>query len=137
MATKPREGGGELFYLNEDGNKQDAELHEEILREGNDAPGKSHLGRDQGPHPPPGVAEYAAPFEFDPLAAPPLPSRRSPSCAQIHHAGLSRNPLRQGPQTNAGLGVPPRPACVRSLDGDVTRRSPASWPRSSMAGRAG
>jgi hypothetical protein len=57
--------------------------------------------------------------------------------AEIHHAGLSRNPLRQGPQTNADLGVPRRPACVRSLDGEVTRRSPASWPRSSMAGRAG
>jgi hypothetical protein len=33
MATKPRKGGGELYYLDEDGNKQDAELHEEILGE--------------------------------------------------------------------------------------------------------
>ena len=33
MATKPREGGGELFYLDEHGNQQDAALHEEILGE--------------------------------------------------------------------------------------------------------
>ena len=33
MATKPRKGGGELFYLDEHGNKQDAALHEEILGE--------------------------------------------------------------------------------------------------------
>ena len=32
MAVKPRKGGGELFYLNEHGNKQDAALHEEIFR---------------------------------------------------------------------------------------------------------
>jgi hypothetical protein len=39
MATKPREGGGE-YYLDEDGNKQDAELHEEILRDGDHAAAK-------------------------------------------------------------------------------------------------
>ena len=42
-----------------------------------------------------------------------------------------------GSRTNAGLGVDPRPACVRSLEPEVTRRSRASWSRSSMAGRAG
>jgi hypothetical protein len=41
MATKPRAGGGELFYLDEHGNKQDAELHEEILREGDHAAAKA------------------------------------------------------------------------------------------------
>ena len=33
MATKPRAGGGELFYVDEQGNKQDAALHAEILGE--------------------------------------------------------------------------------------------------------
>ena len=33
MATKPREGGSELYYIDENGNKQDAALHEEILGE--------------------------------------------------------------------------------------------------------
>jgi hypothetical protein len=37
MATKPRKGGGELFYLDEHGNTQDAALHEEILRDGDHA----------------------------------------------------------------------------------------------------
>ena len=37
MATKPRKGGGELFYVDEHGNKRDAALHEEILSRGDDA----------------------------------------------------------------------------------------------------
>ena len=41
MATKPRKGGGELFYVDEHGNKQDAELHEEILRDGDHAAAKA------------------------------------------------------------------------------------------------
>jgi hypothetical protein len=31
MATKPRKGGGELFYRDENGERRDAELHEEIM----------------------------------------------------------------------------------------------------------
>jgi hypothetical protein len=47
-------------------------------------------------------------------------------------------PVRQELQTNAGLGVHPSPASVqRSWVGVLTPRSPASWPRSSAAGRAG
>ena len=42
MATKPRKGGGgELFYVDEHGNKQDAALHEEILRDGDHAAAKA------------------------------------------------------------------------------------------------
>jgi hypothetical protein len=41
MATKPRKGGGELYYLDEHGNKQDAELHEEILSQGDHAAAKA------------------------------------------------------------------------------------------------
>lgn len=43
MAPRPRKGGSELFYLDENGERQDAALHEKLgekLREGNDASGK-------------------------------------------------------------------------------------------------
>ena len=40
-APRPRAGGGELYYLDEHGNKQDAELHEEILRDGDHAAAKA------------------------------------------------------------------------------------------------
>jgi hypothetical protein len=35
---RAEEGGTELFYLDENGAKQDAEFHEEILASGEDAP---------------------------------------------------------------------------------------------------
>lgn len=41
MARKPRAGGGDLFYVDEHGNKQDAALHEEILRDGDHAAAKA------------------------------------------------------------------------------------------------
>jgi hypothetical protein len=38
-AAKPEEGGNELFYLDENGKKQDASLHDEIMKGAEDEPG--------------------------------------------------------------------------------------------------
>ena len=63
MATKPRKGGGELFYLDEDGNKQDAELHEEICARATMRPGKPSRTRSRPASSARRVAEYAAPHD--------------------------------------------------------------------------
>ena len=58
MARKPFKGGGELFYLDEHGNKQDAALHEEILGEKFDAAAKARGYLPEKPiNPPPAKAD--------------------------------------------------------------------------------
>lgn len=39
QTAKPEKGGEELFYLDENGKKQDASIHDEILAGGEDEPG--------------------------------------------------------------------------------------------------
>jgi hypothetical protein len=66
MATKPRKGG-DLFYLDEHGNKQDAALHEEILSQGDHAAAKAvsdrikaRIPREAGRDPDEPLADIAA-----------------------------------------------------------------------------
>lgn len=56
MATKPRAGGGELFYVDEQGNKQDAALARGDTARRRPRRREGDLGQDQGAHPPRGGA---------------------------------------------------------------------------------